>query len=159
MIQTLSDDTTVDRDAAGNVTGTTKTVTTVTLQDTAIDTRPGSVSAIETTVKTTSNAAGETTGTQTTSTTSPPPDKPLPPINIILDTVEDTEIQTKTVEAPLNTNTWGEGTCPAPIPINTSFNTYTIPTEQLCDFAVGARPMILLVAGVTSLFIVAGFKL
>lgn len=159
MTQILSDDTTTDRDSAGNVTGTTKTVTTVTLNDTATDTRPGSVSATETTVKTTSNAAGETTGTQTTTITAPPPDKPLPPINIIMDTVEDTEIQTQTIEAPLNTTSWGEGTCPAPIPISTSFNTYTIPTEQLCDFASGVRPMVLLVASVTALFIVTGFKL
>lgn len=42
----------VNRDSNGNVTGTTRTTTTLHLTDTATETRPGSVTGTEITIKT-----------------------------------------------------------------------------------------------------------
>lgn len=155
---TLSDTETINRDSNGNVTGTTRTTTTLTLTDSATETRPGSVTGTEITIKTDYDISGQPTGTQTSTANPPPPDKPAEPTTISFDEVPDEEIEKQEVDFDFDYENWGEGVCPAPIPISTSFNTFTIPTEPICDFATGARPIILIFSGLASMFIIAGVR-
>lgn len=62
------------------------------------------------------------------------------------------------VDFDFDYESWGDGVCPLPIQIQTSFNTFTVPTEPICDFAEGARPIILMLAGLTAMFIIAGIR-
>lgn len=158
LVTTLSSEVATNRDQAGNVTGTTQTTKTLTLSDSATRARPGSVSGTETTSITNYNTSNQITSTTTVQQSAPPPDKPAPPVNVSFDGVEDVQLPTQEISAPLNTTSWGEGTCPAPIAVNTSLKSFTIPTDQYCDFATASRPFVLLIAGISALFIITGFN-
>lgn len=155
---TLSTETATNKDESGNVTGTTTKTTTLTLSDSATRARPGSVSATETQTITNYNTSNQVTSSTTINQSAPPPDKPAPPVNVHFDSVEDVQLPTQEISAPLNTTSWGEGACPAPIAVNTSLKSFTIPTEQYCDFATASRPFVLLIAGISGLFIITGFR-
>jgi hypothetical protein len=153
----LFEEETVTKDDQGNVTGTQKKTTSLTITDSATSSRPGSVTGSETTIITNYNTSNVITSTTTVENSSPPPEKPQKPINVQFDGVEDVVLPTQDLDVDLNTNSWGEGTCPAPITISTSLKEITIPTQQYCDFATASRPFVLLIAGITGIFIITGF--
>ncbi|SFM30474.1 virulence factor TspB C-terminal domain-related protein [Nitrosomonas communis] len=151
LTQTLGTETTTNKDQAGNVIGTTTKTTSLTLNDSATRARPGSVSATETQTITNYNTSNQVINSTTVQTSAPPPEKPLPPITVHFDNAEDFPIETKDINTTVNSPTWGESTCPAPINVATSNNSFTIPTQPLCDFATGARPIVLVLATITSM--------
>jgi hypothetical protein len=152
----ISEEETVTRDDQGNITGTQRKTTTLTITDSATETRPGSVSGNEITTITNYNTSNVITSTTTIDNSSPPPEKPNK-ITVNFYNVEDVVLPTQYLDVDLNTNSWGEGTCPAPITVSTSLKEFTIPTQQYCDFATASRPFVLLIAGITGIFIITGF--
>jgi hypothetical protein len=154
---TISDTETINRDSQGNVTGTTRTTTTLEVSDSATTERPGSVTGTETTTKTDYNTSGQPTGTQTSTNTPPPPDKPQEPPTISFDNAEGLPIETEVVLMDLPVaNSWGEGQCPADVPL--PFNNLSISFQPACDAAVMLRPVVILLASISSLFIIAGLR-
>lgn len=154
---TISDTETINRDSQGNVTGTTRTTTTLEVTDSATTERPGSVTGTETTVKTDYNTSGQPTGTQTSINTPPPPDKPQEPPTISFDNAEGLPIETEVVNLQLPAAvSWGEGTCPADVPL--PFNNLSIPYQPACDAAMQLRPVVIFLASISALLIVSGLR-
>ncbi|SFJ16229.1 virulence factor TspB C-terminal domain-related protein, partial [Nitrosomonas sp. Nm34] len=155
----LHEEETVMKDDQGNVTGTQKRTTSLTITDSATSANPGSITTTENTTITNYNTSNQITSTTEITNNALPPENDKPKtINVTFDDAQDVVLPTQEIEAPLNTTSWGEGTCPAPISISTSLKDFTIPTQQYCDFATASRPFVLLIAGITALFIITGFN-
>lgn len=154
---TISDTETINRDSQGNVTGTTRTTTTLEITDSATTERPGSVTGIETTTKTDYNTSGQPTGTQTSTNTPPPPDKPQEPTTISFDDVPDSELEEEEIDFDLDEGeSWGEGVCPADVDLGIYGLTFAM--QPACDFATGIRPVIIFMASIVAMFIVSGVR-
>lgn len=157
---TLEETETINKDGNGNVTGTTKSTTTLTISDGATEANPGRVIGTETTTKTDYNTSGQLTGSSTTETGSPPPDKPAEPPTISFDNVPDSEIEEEEIDAELEPpESWGEGACPADKTVSVGFGDLTFDMQPTCDFATGVRPVMLFIASITAMFIVSGIRI
>jgi len=157
----ISQDTSVTKDANGNVTGTKVTATEAEIVDAATAESPGKVIVKETSTVTNydiNNTVINST-TSTSYTNQPPPDKPVDPITISFDDVPDDAIEHQDVDAELETpESWGDGFCPADETIDYHYGTLTFDFQPTCDFAIGVRPVLIFMASITALFIVAGVK-
>ena len=158
----ISQDTSVTKDANGNVTGTKVTSTEAEIVDAATAESPGKAIVKETTTVTNydinNTVINSTTSTSYTSQP-PPPDKPVDSITISFDDVPDDAIEHEDVDAELETpESWGDGFCPADETIDYHYGTLTFDFQPTCDFAIGVRPVLIFMASITALFIVAGVK-
>lgn len=153
----LSDSETVIRDSQGNITGTRRTITELVLSDGATSSQPGRVTGTETQTQTDYNTSGQPTGTQTSTNTPPPPDKPQEPPTISFDNAEGLPIETEVVQLSLPVaNSWGEGVCPPDVAL--PFYGLSIPYQPACDAATMLRPVVILLASISALFIIAGLR-
>lgn len=153
----ISDTETVNRDSQYNVTGTTRTTTTLEITDSATTERPGSVTGIETTTKTDYDTSGQPTVTQTSTNTPPPPDKPQEPTTISFDDVPDSGLEEEEIDFDLaEGESWGEGVCPADVDLGIYGLTFAM--QPACDFATGIRPAIIFMASIVAMFIVSGVR-
>lgn len=153
----LSDSETVIRDSQGNITGTRRTITQLELSDGATSSQPGRVTGIETQTQTDYNTSGQPTGTQTSTNTPPPLEKPQEPPTISFDNAEGLPIETEVVPMQLPAaNSWGEGVCPPDVAL--PFYGLSIPYQPACDAATMLRPVVILLASISALFIIAGLR-
>ncbi|MBA2483997.1 MAG: hypothetical protein H0V39_06180 [Nitrosomonas sp.] len=86
----------------------------------------------------------------------------LPPAendqDIDFDDMEDNELEEYELPDMENYSSWGSGTCPAPIDINTTHWQGQIDTAPICEYAEGLKPFVLLLAALSSAFIISGTR-
>lgn len=144
-------------DQAGNVTGTKETVTKLQATDASTPGSPNTFNITESTTINNYNTSNVLIST-TTTTADPPPTTPPTETATTFDEVGDVPIQEKAVNPNYDSTSWGEGSCPAPVELVTSHGSFTIPTQQACDFAVTVKPIILLLATLSALMIIGGAR-
>ncbi|SET65111.1 hypothetical protein SAMN05216326_1529 [Nitrosomonas marina] len=145
------------KDGQGNITGTETTETSIEITDAATSQNPNHLDLSETTTVTNYDINNNITNqtTTVTETAQPAPaEAPELDIQVEFDTVSDTELQEKEVEAPFDTASWGGGACPPDIEMSLSFGNHTFSSQPFCDFAISMKPIILLVASIVGAFIV-----
>jgi len=158
---TISQDTSVTKDANGNATGTKVTTTEAEIVDAATAESPGKAIVKETTTVTNydiNNTVINST-TSTSYTSQPPPNNPADQITISFDDVPDSGIEQQDVDADLQTpESWGDGFCPADKTIDYHYGTLTYDFQPTCDFAIEVKPVLLFIASITAMFIISGVK-
>lgn len=155
VIQTIVTSSTQVKDDQGNITGTQTHTTTVTVTDTST-TNNISYNITETTITENYDSSNQLTGTtETTSSNEPPKPPPTETPTIEFDNVSSSELEQEQPEFNLPTPvSWGEGTCPPDVDLG--IYDLTISYAPACDAADMLRPIFLLLASVTAMFIVAG---
>lgn len=143
------------KDAQGNITGTQVATTSVKVEDTST-TNNVTYNVTEVTTITTYNENNEIIDTQTsTSDNQPPKGTNTDELTISFDNVPPSQLEEETPEFNLQTPvSWGEGTCPADVDLG--IYDLKISYAPACDAADMLRPIFLLLASVTAMFIVAG---
>jgi len=151
----ISQTSTQTKDELGNVTGTQVETKTVKVEDTSTATEV-TYNITEITTITNYNENNQVTGTQTSTTDTEQP-KAAEDTDISFDNVSDAQLDTEEIDVQLETPvSWGEGTCPPDETLTLQGRSYSISYEPACDAAADLRPIFVLLASVTALFIVAG---
>jgi hypothetical protein len=145
--------TTTLKDGAGNTIGTQTETTTITLTDNSTVDSPNNFDIKEEKTVTNFDINNNITDQSTTINEAPPSEAPAED-DVTFDEVSDTILEEKVITAPLNTTSWGGGTCPAPIAMNTSVGNFEFDTQPFCDFAEALKPFILIVASILGAFII-----
>ena len=144
------------KDGSGTVTGSETDTTSLSITDGATNATPNVINITETTIH---NVYNNSNVLQSSTTTTTDPQQPLPeskadPLEIKFDTVNDTPLTQKVVEAPFTTTSWGGGECPADIAMNLTRGNFSIDSQPFCDFAIALKPLLLLVAALAGAYIV-----
>lgn len=144
------------KDGSGTVTGSQTATTSLSITDGATNSTPNVVNLSETTITNIYNESNvlQSSTTTTTDPQQPPKDSKVDPIEIKFDTVNDTLLTQKVVEAPFTSTSWGGGECPPDISMALSRGNYSIDSQPFCDFAISAKPLLLLVATIAAAYIV-----
>ncbi|MEB2331750.1 MAG: virulence factor TspB C-terminal domain-related protein [Nitrosomonas sp.] len=154
VTQQIAQTSTQTKDAQGNITGTQVATTSVKVEDTST-TNNVTYNITETTTITNYNENNEITGTQTSTSDNQPPKTGTDETTISFDDVPPAQLEEETPEFNLQTPvSWGEGTCPADVDLG--IYDLKISYAPACDAADMLRPIFLLLASVTAMFIVAG---
>lgn len=155
VTQQIAQTSTQTKDSYGNVTGTQVSTTSVKVEDIST-TSNVTYNITETTVITNYNENNEIIDTQTsTSDNQPPKGTNTDELTISFDNVPPSQLEEETPEFNLQTPvSWGEGTCPADVDLG--IYDLKISYAPACDAADMLRPIFLLLASVTAMFIVAG---
>lgn len=155
VTQQISQISTQTKDAQGNVVGTQVVTTSVKVEDTSTASNV-TYNVTETTTITNYNENNEITSTQTSTSDTEQP-KAAEDTDISFDNVSDAQLETEEIDVQLETPvSWGEGTCPPDETLTLQGRSYSISYEPACDAAADLRPIFVLLASVTALFIVAG---
>jgi hypothetical protein len=149
----VGEKTTTLKDGAGNTIGTQVETTTITLTDNSTVDSPNNFDIKEEKTVINYDINNNITDQSTTINEAPPSEAPAED-DITFDEVTDTVLEEKEVSAPLNTTSWGGGSCPAPIAMNTSAGNFEFDTQPFCDFAEALKPFILIVASILGAFII-----
>ncbi len=159
MIEKVIDTHTVPTfDSSGNVTGSQVTTTKLQATDASTPSSPNTFNITESTTINNYNTSNVLTST-TTTVVNPPAPAPPAADPTTFDEVPDVPVQTKAINPDYDATSWGEGACPAPVTITTQlFGSHVIPTATACDFAVAVKPIIILLATITAIFIMSGAK-
>lgn len=144
-------------DAQGNITGSQVTTTKLQAVDASSASSPNTFNITESTTVNNYNTSNVLTST-TTTVTNPPAPTPAAADPVTFDEVSDVPIQQYAVNPNYDSTSWGEGECPAPVEVVTSFGAVTVPTARACDFAVTVKPIVLLLATLAAMFIIAGVR-
>lgn len=148
--------TATNRDANGNVTGTTETKTEVKISDGTDANAPNSLTVIEQNTVTNYDVNNNVINSTTNVTN---PEKPAPQeVKIEFDNTSDTPLENYSVPSSFAYTSWGSGTCPADRTVSYHYGTLNLTFEPACDFAVAMNPAILAVAGFLAMFIIAGVR-
>lgn len=151
----ISQTSTQTKDELGNVTGTQVETKTVKVEDTSTATEV-TYNVTEITTITNYNENNQVTGTQTSTADTEQP-KAAEDTDISFDNVSDVQLDTEEIDVQLETPvSWGEGTCPPDETLTLQGRSYAISYEPACEAAADLRPIFVLLASVTALFIVAG---
>lgn len=155
VTQQTAQTSTQTKDAQGNITGTQTQTSTVTVTDNST-TSNVTYNVTENTTIANYNENGEVTGTQTSTTDNQPPKPPQQEeTTISFDDVPPDQLEQEAPEfnlpAPVS---WGEGTCPPDVDLG--IYGLSISYAPACDTAEMLRPIFLLLASVSAMFIVAG---
>lgn len=154
VTQQIAQTSTQTKDPLGNITGTQVTTTSVKVEDTST-TNNVTYNVTEVTTITTYNENNEITNTQTSTSDNSPPKTGTDETTISFDDVPPAQLEEETPEFNLQTPvSWGEGTCPADVDLG--IYDLKISYAPACDAADMLRPIFLLLASVTAMFIVAG---
>jgi hypothetical protein len=149
----VGEKTTTLKDGAGNTIGTQVETTTITLTDNSTVDSPNNFDIKEEKTVINYDINNNITDQSTTVNEAPPSEAPAED-DITFDDVTDTVLEEKEITAPLNTTSWGGGSCPAPIAMNTSVGNFEFDTQPFCDFAEALKPFILIVASILGAFII-----
>jgi len=141
------------KDGAGNTIGTQTETTTITLTDNSTVDSPNNFDIKEEKTVTNFDINNNITDQSTTINEAPPSEAPAED-DVTFDEVSDTILEEKVITAPLDTTSWGGGSCPAPISMNTSVGNFEFDTQPFCDFAEALKPFILIVASILGAFII-----
>jgi hypothetical protein len=150
---TSSPETTVVRDSLGNPVSTqTKTVTTsVTPLSSPTDVEPKVGVTQTVTVK--DYGPDGSLSKSTTSTEEPPPPEDT---SVEFDNVSDVDLPRTDLAPSLNTQSWGEGSCPPDPSVSVLGRSMVIPVHVVCDYMVQIRGAVILVFALISAYIVVG---
>lgn len=152
----VSNTTATNRDANGNVTGTTQTKTEVELSDGPDQTKPNEITVIEKTTVTNYDVNNNVINSTTNVVNQ---EKPAPQeVKIEFDNTTDTPLENYSVPASFAYDSWGSGNCPADRTVSYHYGTLNLTFEPACDFAIAMQPAILAVAGFLAMFIIAGVR-
>lgn len=155
VTQQISQISTQTKDSQGNITGTQIETTSVKVEDTSTASNV-TYNVTEITTVTNYNENNEITSTQTSTADTEQP-KAAEDTDISFDNVSDAQLETEEIDVQLETPvSWGEGTCPPDETLTLQGRSYSISYEPACDAAADLRPIFVLLASVTALFIVAG---
>lgn len=134
------------KDGNGNVIGTKVTERSVTLTDVSTVDEPNKYDVTESEKVTTFDANNvKTSETETVSEAEPTTQNEEP---VSFDDVADIALEEKEVTAILDITSWGGGSCPAPIAMDTTIGSYQFETQPFCDYAEALKPFILIVASI-----------
>ncbi|MCB1934615.1 MAG: hypothetical protein KDF59_01615 [Nitrosomonas sp.] len=152
----IGSETTNVTDDQGNNIGSQTKETTLNIDDAATAENPNLIDLTETTTTINYDINNNIIdqSTTVTETSQPAPDPQTNDYTVEFDTVTDTPLQEKIVEAPLNTTSWGGGTCPPDIDLVLSVGNFVFESQPFCDFAIALNPLILLVASIIGAYIV-----
>ncbi len=146
-------------DANNNATGTQTKETTISITEGGSSDNYNQITFNETTIINNYDLNNNLTDSTVTDTSAPPPAPPeLPDIEIEFDSVPDRDLEEEEIDEMEDWESWGTGTCPPPISINTNHWQGELDTAPICDFAEGINPFVLLIAAVFSAYIVAGIR-
>ncbi len=152
-------ETTTLRDDQGNITGSQVTERRVDITDVSDSSNPNSFDITEKKTVTNYDVNNNVVNSETTVINIEQPTEEANTYEIVFDEVPDETLQTKEIDAPLTTTSWGSGACPGNIDMSTSlapgleFN-----VQPFCDYAVAIRPFILIVASVFGGLIILGAR-
>ena len=155
----IGNQTTTLKDGNGNTTGTQTTTTEAEITTPSAAENPsGSPSVIritETSITNNYNINNELTSSTTTTTggTEKPQQQSY---EIEIDNVNPDTLQEKPVSFPFDTNSWGSGSCPADRTVNYHYGSLNLTFQPACDFAVGIKPIVLILAGFIAMYIISG---
>lgn len=155
----IGNQTTTLKDGNGNTTGTQTTTTEAEITTPSAAENPsGSPSVIritETSITNNYNINNELTSSTTTTTggTEKPQQQSY---EIEIDNVNPDTLQEKPVSFPFDTNSWGSGSCPADRTVNYHYGSLNLTFQPACDFAVGIKPIVLILAGFVAMYIISG---
>lgn len=157
--QPIGTTTTTLYDANNNATGTQTKETTLTITDGATLDAPNQITYNETTVINNYDLSNNLIDRTVVDTSAPPPAPPeIGDIEIEFDSVSENELEEYETPDMDDWTSWGSGSCPPPISINTNNWNGTLDTQPMCDFAEGINPFVLLFAALISAYIVAGIR-
>lgn len=157
----IGETSTAIRDENGNLTGTKVETTTVNVTDAST---AGNIiyNITETTTTGYYNSDNVLTGTETQTSDNQPPEPPEP-LEFEHGRVTPLDLDKLTINAvavmeEAEQDEWSSGSvCPPDVEIG--IYNLTFPSEPLCNFAQGVRPVVLTIAAIASFFILAGIKL
>lgn len=157
--QPIGTTTTTLYDANNNATGTQTKETTLTITDGATLDAPNQIIYNETTVINNYDLSNNLIDRTVVDTSAPPPAPPeIGDIEIEFDSVSENELEEYETPDMDDWTSWGSGSCPPPISINTNHWNGVLDTQPMCDFAEGINPFVLLFAALISAYIVAGIR-
>jgi len=138
------------------VTGSEVETSSIEITDGATNETPNVINITQKTTTNIYNNSNILTNTTTVNSDLPQPkvDTQADPTTIAFDTVNDTPLTEKVVEAPFKTTSWGSGACPPDIAMNLTRGNYSIDSQPFCDFAIALKPLLLLVAALAGAYIV-----
>lgn len=146
-------------DANNNATGTQTKETTLNVTDGATSNAPNQITYNETTIINNYDLNNNLIDSTVTETSAPPPEPPeIGDIEIEFDSVPENELEEYETPDMEDWTSWGSGSCPPPISINTNHWNGVLDTQPMCDFAEGINPFVLLFAALISAYIVAGIR-
>lgn len=148
------------RDGDGNIIGTEVTENTLTLSDVSSPDSPNLVDVTETKKVTTYDINNNITNTETSVSNPPPIEPPTEEQDqdIEFDDMAENELEEYEIPEINDFSSWGSGTCPPPIDIVTTHWNGQIDTQPICTYAEGLKPFVLLIAALSSAFIVSGSR-
>ncbi len=148
------------RDGDGNIIGTEVTENTLTLSDVSSPDSPNLVDVTETKKVTTYDINNNITNTETSVSNPPPIEPPTEEQDqdIEFDDMAENELEEYEIPEINDFSSWGTGTCPPPIDIVTTHWNGQIDTQPICTYAEGLKPFVLLIAALSSAFIVSGSR-
>lgn len=153
VTQQIAQTSTQTKDALGNVTGTQVETKIVKVEDTST-TNNVTYNITEITTITHYNENNEITGTETSTSDNSPPNTSTD-TTISFDDVPPDNLETEEPSFDLGDPvSWGEGTCPPDVDLG--IYGLSISYAPACDTAEMLRPIFLLLASVSAMFIVAG---
>lgn len=154
VTQQIAQTSTQTKDALGNVTGTQVETKIVKVEDTST-TNNVTYNITETTTVTHYDENNEITGTETSTSDNSPPKSSTDETTVSFDDVPPDELETEEPEFDLDEPvSWGDGTCPADVELG--IYNLSISYAPACDAAEMLRPIFILLASITAMFIVAG---
>lgn len=149
---------TVNRDSAGNPTGSTHTEDTLSVVN---GSDPNTMQTTETVKTTNSDPSGNPVSSTTSTSTNPAgntvKDTPDPP-TISIDDVKDVDLPTYQSPSTFTTNSWGESSCPPDPILHTQLGNLTVPVSRVCYWVGVIRPAFILIAFILAGFIISGRK-
>jgi len=157
----VSNETTTTKDGQGNTTGTQTTETSLEITDAATTENPNQLSFSETTTVTNydiNNNITNQTITETSVTPPAPPEAPDIDYQIKFDDVTDNDLEDYEFPAVFATDSWGTGSCPADRSVSYSHGSLELTYQPVCEFAEGIKPAVLVIAGLSAMFIVSGVR-
>jgi len=152
----LSEETKPTKDSQGNVTGSEKTTTTGELSDGATAENPDRLVYREKTTVTNYDINNSVTNSTTTTTVQQQPEKQS--FEIKFDEVPPAALITHEVPNTFASTSWGSGSCPPDVHVNTKNVDFAIPTQPICDTAIMVNPFILMLSTLIGIYIVAGVR-
>jgi hypothetical protein len=159
LSQPIGTTTTTLYDANNNATGTQTKETTLTITDGATSDAPNQITYNETTITNNYDLSNNLIDRTVVDTSAPPPAPPeIGDIEIEFDSVPENELEEYETPDMDDWTSWGSGSCPPPISINTNHWNGVLDTQPMCDFAEGINPFVLLFAALISAYIVAGIR-
>ena len=159
--QPIGSETITTKDAQGNTTGTQVTETSLDITDAATTENPNQIDVKEKKTVTTYDLNNNPTGSTTTESEIRPPAPPDPPdidYEIDFDDVNDKDLEEYEFPDIFSYESWGEGSCPADRSVSYGYGNLNLSMQPACDFATGVRPIILVIAGLSAMFIISGIK-